>query len=120
MDLLFKGPLFNYNSTTPRKISDSVKGLVVLCSILNDDVKEYLMLMYDRHKESYSSCKKCGWAKAMRDSNAAYKQEVLIEKPGLSSTHSLSPTPVEASDVTAKILESFQEVQMKRAKLSFD
>ena len=78
------------------------------------------MLIYDDHKELYSSCKKCGWAKAMRDSNAAYKQEVLIEKSGLSSTHSPSPTPVETSDLAGKVLESCERIQRKRAKLSFD
>lgn len=43
LDLLFRGPTFNYNSTTRRKLKDSIKGLLILCSILNEDVKEYPM-----------------------------------------------------------------------------
>ena len=118
LDLLFKGPAFNYNSTTRRKLYDSVKGLVALCTILNDDVKEHFRLSYDAFKEKYRSVD----AKAMRKSKAAYKQEVLIEKPRLSSTHSPSPTPVETcdDDFAMNAVQWYEGLQRKKAKVSLD
>ena len=80
-------------------------------------------MFYDTYKEKVSNLKKCGWAKAMRESKASYKQEVMIDKPGLSSRHSPSPTLVqETSDneFTMEVAQWNSEVQKKKVKLSLD
>lgn len=99
LDLLFKSPSWNYNSTTGSKLCDSVKGLLVLFSVLNGDVKQYYKDGYETFPKTYSGFEKCGWADAMSESKGIYKREVLIEKPGKSLKHSPSPTPpMETSD----------------------
>jgi hypothetical protein len=50
-----------YNSTIPRELGVSVKGLLVLCSILNDDVKESCYVSFE------DSFEKCGWANPFKD-----------------------------------------------------
>ncbi len=78
--------------------------------------------MHDICKEKFSCFEKCGWAKAMSESKASYKQEVMIEKPGLSSTHSPSPTPVEetSDDDFAMNMDQWNgEFQRKKAKVSW-
>lgn len=51
------------------------------------------------------------------------KQEVMIEKPGLSSTHSPSPTPVEEAsddDFAMNMVQWNAEFQRKKVKVSLD
>ena len=61
---------------------DSIKGLLVLSSILNDDVKEYFRQSCAEFKNRFERLEKCGWAQAMKESRASYKQEVKIENLG--------------------------------------
>ena len=122
LDLLFSGPKFNYNSTVRTKLRDSIKGLVVLRSILNEDVREYFKACCDAFQTKFSRCEKCGWAKAVTESNASYKREMLIEQPGLSSPYSPSPTPEEeTSDAELAEVAKFQlAYQRKKLRLSLD
>ena len=72
----------------------------------------------------YSHLEKCGWAQAMSESNASYKQEIKIEKPGPSSTHSPNPAaPVEEkeiSDGAADVFDWVRNFPPKKLKLSTD
>ena len=94
MDFLFKLPKFNYASGTPTKIEDSIKGLLVLYSILNSDMKMYYRRLLDGDHPGVAKFRNfgvCGWAQAVKDNNASYKQEILIEKPQQTSNRYPSP-----------------------------
>ena len=118
-DLLFKFPTFNYFSMTSSKITDSIKGLLVLYSILNWKVKDYQKKFLEAQPDLYTPFEKCGWAKALMESNASYKRELLIEKPGTTSERSPSPiTHATDKDDSAQKAEDILRQHFKKRKVS--
>ena len=120
-DVLLKSPAFIYNSKNPRKLVDSVKGLLVLYTILNFDVKGTFKYLCDNGAFDFRKCKKCGWANAIKAAKASYKKEILVEKPGGKNVHSPSPEVCEegSDNEEQKSLTSFlKQYQIKKAKLS--
>ena len=79
---------FDCNSTTGRKLKDSIKGLVMLHTMLNGDIKELFEHMHQLYGEEFRGLEKCGLANAMRVKKASYKCHVKVQKPGQSKTHS--------------------------------
>lgn len=74
-DVLIRFPRFNYRSTSVKKQRDTIKGLLVLYSLLNVDCKDY-------HKSfSLDGLPQCGWAKALKDAGGAYSDRLQIQKP---------------------------------------
>ena len=93
LDCLCKGPKFNYNCIKAAKLEDSIKGILVLWSILNYDIIKFHESSGYSQYWSKLKDRECGWAKALKESQASYKRKMLIEKPGQSlSKQSPSPT----------------------------
>ena len=66
-------------TTTQLNPMDSVQGLLVLHTILNGDVKGLFKCLCDKGPVNVQKYQKCGWAEAVKDANASYKQEMTIE-----------------------------------------
>ena len=90
-DLLLKFP---YKSTTFGKLRDTVKGLLVLYSILNLEPKEFYTYMDPRGELNLEGLKPYGWAHAMKTAKASYSTDLLIEKPGRGNGFPASHTTV--------------------------
>ena len=96
LDLLFKLPSFNYHSTTGKKLLGTIKGLVVLYTVLNTNVKKW----YRMSGGDFKTLTKCGWTNALESSKAVYKSEIMVEKPGQVEERKSPSPPVneQASD----------------------
>ena len=118
MDVLLKTPAFIYNSRNREKLVHNVKGLLILHTVLNCDVKEGLLC----HTGAIDPRKftKCGWANAVKDANASYKQELLVEKPGKTKQRSPSPELCEESsdDECMTVLSTLNNFNNKKVKLA--
>lgn len=116
MDLLFKSPAFHFNSRNPVKLMDSVKGLLVLHTILNGDVKGYFKYFHEQKHFHEHKYQKCGWAQAIKDANASYKKEIIVEKLEPRNEHSPSPTPYEEVSDEDEIKKLYERLSIQETE----
>lgn len=116
IDVLLKLPSFNYSSFSKRKILGTVKGLIVLYTILNINPEVHYRAVEKEGNYKLQCLKKCGWTQALEESKGEYSCELVIDKPGMFPDKSPSPPANETTSDDEDMLEQLWAISESESR----